>query len=168
MNTDKFKLIPSKTYAITFNGRNEFQYVHMIDPKVRWQKCTSFISSLFKDCISFTYKLYFEISDPDHMNYTQCTRVHAHGHIIIHDLPLFLLVEYNYLTTYGDIKLVEQKDDGYLMYSQKQHEYLDGYQPLLCQSAPLPLFNYREQHLEDWVRLRYKKDEKLKQKKKEI
>lgn len=135
-NPSKFSLVAGKTYAITLNPCDDSQaFDTRFTPEGRWAYVTSKFTKTL-DCIrSFTFEIYFEVSTPDHLNRGIKTRIHAHGFINIHDLPLFLLTEINQLADWCDIKIKElTTEEGYRQYCMKQSDQLAALTPLYYSS----------------------------------
>jgi len=124
MKTDKFRILPSKPYSITINPAFQGNVLDRLEHR-RLQEVKDHIHDIIRKCHSLTYKIHYEISDPQKLENGKCTRIHAHGIIVIHDLLEFLLYDYNVLAEKADIFLNTIDDtDHWNNYCLKQQEYL--------------------------------------------
>lgn len=133
--SEKISYLASKTYAITVNPKDDLQCFDCMKAKDRWKGVVLHIIEEFEKYKSFYWELYFECSEPDHVNINTRTRIHAHGFINIDDLPQFLLVDLNQLGKKYDIKIRNLKDDGYKTYCMKQHDQMASLYPLYYSSS---------------------------------
>lgn len=133
--SEKISYLAAKTYAITVNPKDELQCFDRTQAKERWKGVVLPIIEEFEKYGSFHWELYFECSEPDHVNINTHTRIHAHGFINIDDLPQFLLVDLNQLGKKYDIKIRNLKDDGYKAYCMKQHDQMATLFPLYYSST---------------------------------
>jgi len=133
--SEKIHYVAGQTYAITVNPKDDLQCFTHKEAKGRWKGVVLPIIEEFEKYNSFDWELYFECSEPDHVNYQTHTRIHAHGFINIIDLPQFLLVDLNQLGMKYDIKIRPLHGDGYRTYCMKQHDQMASLFPLYYSSA---------------------------------